>query len=113
MTAYFDGVITCPTFLVQSVEVTVSGQFSFSRFTLVYTGLHPFAPQCYFACGVYQRAQYPIRHMAARTDSDQVCAVRLDDGKVNEQQNLLSSYLSRNNSLCEECKLILEYDHQF
>jgi hypothetical protein len=36
-----------------------------------------------------------------------------NDGKVNEQTYLLSSYLSRKNNLCEECKLIPEYHHQF
>ncbi len=38
-TAYFYGVITCPTFLVQSVEVTFSAQ---KKFTLVYIRLPPY-----------------------------------------------------------------------
>jgi hypothetical protein len=33
--------------------------------------------------------------------------------KQMSKQNLLSSYLSLNNNLCEECKLIPEYDDQF
>ena len=98
----------------------------------------------YSAGGVYCRAQYPVRHLAERTELDSVCAVRLANDKSKRmlthfetrpmfdhvtkrshpnngeviEQNLLSSYLSRNNSLssCEECKfckLIQEYDHQF
>ncbi len=31
----------------------------------------------YSARGVYHRAQYPVRNLAVRTDSDQVRAVRL------------------------------------
>jgi hypothetical protein len=48
--SYFDGLITCPTFLVQSVQVTFLGKkrlhdlFNFTS-TLVYTVLHPFAPR--------------------------------------------------------------------
>ena len=42
-TAYFDELITCPTFkfLVQSVDVTFSGKNLFTRFTPVYIPLPP------------------------------------------------------------------------
>ncbi len=76
ITAYFDGVITCPTFLVQSVEVTFSGQKKITRFTLVYTSLHPFAPRCHrhgirmmkgIMVPLNQRKQPPLKDVRHRT----------------------------------------------
>ena len=43
VTAYFYGLITCPTFLVQSVEVTFWGE---KKVYMVYTGLHWFTSVC-------------------------------------------------------------------
>ena len=43
VTAYFYGLITCPTFLVQSVEVTFLGE---KKVYMVYTGLHRFTSVC-------------------------------------------------------------------
>ena len=43
VTAYFYGLITCPTFLVQSVEVTFWGE---KKVYMVYTGLHRFTSVC-------------------------------------------------------------------
>ncbi len=42
-TAYFDVLNTCPTFLVQSVDVTFFGQ---NKVYMVCAGLHPVAPRC-------------------------------------------------------------------
>ncbi len=42
-TAYFHGLITCPIFLDQSVEVTFSGE---KKVYMVYIGLHQIAPRC-------------------------------------------------------------------
>ena len=46
VTAYFDGVIMCPAFLVQSVEVTSSGQKKFTLPKKSLHCLHYFAPRC-------------------------------------------------------------------
>ncbi len=86
---------------------------------------------------VTDRPQYPVRHLPARTDSDQVRAVRFVPetrmttqillmfdhvkkcvripimAKQMSRQSLLSSYLVLKKNLCEECKLIPEYDDQF
>ena len=43
VTAYFYGLITCPTFLVQSGEVTFLGE---KKVYMVYTGLHRFTSVC-------------------------------------------------------------------
>ena len=43
VTAYFYGLITRPTFLVQSVEVTFLGE---KKVYMVYTGLHRFTSVC-------------------------------------------------------------------
>ena len=43
VTAYFYGLITCPTFFVQSVEVTFLGE---KKVYMVYTGLHRFTSVC-------------------------------------------------------------------
>ena len=42
-TAYFHGLITCPIFLDQSVEVTFSGE---KKVYTVYIGLHWLTPDC-------------------------------------------------------------------
>jgi hypothetical protein len=42
-TAYFHGLIACPIFLDQSVEVTFSGE---KKVYTVYIGLHQIAPRC-------------------------------------------------------------------
>ncbi len=45
--AYFNGLKSCPTFLVQSVEGTFGGKNKFKWFRLVTVcaGLHPFSPR--------------------------------------------------------------------
>jgi hypothetical protein len=45
-TPYFYGLNTFPTFLVQSVDVTFSGQ---NKVYMVCTGLHPDALRCIFS----------------------------------------------------------------
>jgi hypothetical protein len=48
-TPYFNVLITCRTFLVQSGEVTFWGQNKFAQVYTVYTGLPPDGNLCYTA----------------------------------------------------------------
>ena len=73
VTAYFYGLITSPTFLVQSVEVTFSVKKRFTWFTLVYTGLHPFAPRCAPLSCTKRGDLVREPHNAARNRCDATC----------------------------------------
>jgi hypothetical protein len=62
ITAFLDGVIMCPTFLVRSVEVTSSGQKKITLPKKSLHGLHYFAPRCVS----WQIQHFRIQHMLAR-----------------------------------------------
>ena len=65
VTAYFYGLITCPTFLVQSVEVTFWGE---KKVYMVYTGLHRFTSVCPPMCDDRKALLWPVTSPSARRD---------------------------------------------